>query len=338
MRSFEWMSPVELQDVLATSFDTVAGAMAMNAEADVVKAGGIDLLGLMKEDLIAPRTVIDLRGVPGLDLIKTEHSGGVRIGALATVAAIARHPLITSRYPCLADAAGASGSPQIRNVATVGGNLLQRPRCWYFRSKHHHCLKKGGTHCFALSGENQYHAVFDNRPCAIVHPSTLATPLVALGATLELRCGEGTTRRVALEDFLLLPQSDPHCENDLKPNEILMAIGVPPLPAGAGTAYLKQGGQDAFDWPLAEVAVRLDLGADGICKNAVVILGAAAPVPHRARKAEHALTGRRIDESVAREAGRRSVSGATPLAKNAYKLPLFETLTRRAVLKAVSGR
>jgi xanthine dehydrogenase YagS FAD-binding subunit len=338
MRSFSWMSPAELQNVLATPFATVADAMAANVRGDVVKAGGIDLLGLMKENLFAPRAIIDLRGVAGLDLIEAEDGGGVRIGALATVAAIARHPLVTSRCAILADAAGAAGSPQIRNVATVGGNLLQRPRCWYFRSEHHRCLKKGGDHCFALSGENQYHAVFDNRPCAIVHPSTLAAALVALGATVELKSKEGAARQVPLEEFLLLPQRNPHVENDLKPNEILISISVPPPSAGTCAAYVKQGERDGFDWPLADVAVRLDLTPDGICKNAVVVLGAAAPVPHRAKEAERALTGKRIDESAAREAGRLALSGATPLAKNGYKLPLLETLTRRAVLKAVSGR
>ena len=343
MHTFAWVDLAMLQDVVATPFDTVADAMVTGADApsangDVLKAGGIDLLGLMKEDLIAPRRVIDLRGIAGLDRIEAEDGAGVRIGALATIAAVAGHPLVASHYPILADAAGGSGSPQIRNVATVGGNLLQRPRCWYFRSKHHHCLKKGGTHCFALSGQNQYHAIFDNRPCAIVHPSTLATALVALGAAVELRSTEGATRRVALEDFLLLPHRDPHRENDLKPNEIMIALHVPPLSAGARSAHLKQGEKDAFDWPLADVAVVLNLAPDENCKSAVIILGAAAPVPHRAQAAESALIGRRIDASVAGEAGRAALNGATPLALNTYKLPLFETLVRRAVLKAVAGQ
>lgn len=343
MHSFAWVSLAELQDAVVTSFETVADAMITSVDppvagGNVLKAGGIDLLSLMKEDLIAPQTVIDLRELSGLDRIEATDGEGVRIGALATVAAVAGHPLVTTRYAILADAAGGSGSPQIRNVATVGGNLLQRPRCWYFRSKHHHCLKKGGNHCFALSGENQYHAVFDNRPCAIVHPSTLATVLVALGAMVELSSTDGTMRRVALEDFLLPPQKDPHRENDLKPNEVLGALHLPPLSAGARMAYLKQGEKDAFDWPLADVAVVLDVALDGNCKGAAVILGAAAPVPHRAKAAESALVGRRIDASAAREAGRAALNGATPLAKNAYKLTLFETLVRRAVLKAGAAR
>jgi xanthine dehydrogenase YagS FAD-binding subunit len=342
MRSFEWIGRSGLDEVLAAPFDTVADAMVTAADAPVadrafVKAGGIDLLGLMKEDLVAPERIIDLRRLAGLDRIAAENGKGLRIGALATLAAVAGHPLVASGYPILAAAAHRSGYPQIRNVATIGGNLLQRPHCWYFRSRHHHCLKKGGAHCFALSGENQYHAVFDNRPCAIVHPSTPATALVALGAAAELRSAEGATRQFALEDFFLRPQRDPHRENDLKPNEILIALHLPALSGRTRMAYLKQGEKDAFDWPLAEVAVVLDLAPDGTCTAASVILGAAAPVPHRATAAERALIGRRVDQRAAGEAARAAVSDATPLAKNAYKLALFETLVGRAVLQAVAG-
>ncbi len=236
----------------------------------------------------------------------------------------------------LADAVRGSASPQIRNVGTLGGNLLQRPRCWYFRSHAYHCLRKGGGHCFAISGENQYHAIFGNMPCAIVHPSTVATMLVALGAGVELTDAAGGRRQLALEDFFVAPERDLQRENDLQPNEILSAIRLPKPSPGLRTAYLRQGEKEMFVWPLADVAVALELAPDGACRRAAIVLGAAAPVPHRARAAEAALTGQRIDEATAAAAAHAALDGATPLSKNAYKLPLFETLVRRAILKAVA--
>jgi xanthine dehydrogenase YagS FAD-binding subunit len=244
---------------------------------------------------------------------------------------------VRRRYPAVADALRSSASPQIRNVATLGANLLQRPRCWYFRAAEYRCLRKGGGHCFAISGENRYHAIFDNRPCAIVHPSTVATALVALGAAVELATADGASRSPPLEDFFVPPDRDLRRENDLKQKEILTAVVLPPLSASARMAHLKQGEKDSFDWPLADVAVRVDISADGVCRTASIVLGAAAPAPHRAKSAEAVLTGKRIDENAASEAGRATLDGATPLAKNAYKLPLFETLVRRAILQAAAS-
>jgi xanthine dehydrogenase YagS FAD-binding subunit len=339
MNRFGWSSAGTTLEAAAAASTTVADAMtaardAMGGhETSVVKAGGIDLLDLLKENLLAPTKVISLRDVAGLTVI-AEQAGGLRIGSMATLANAAAHPLVRQRYPALADALQNSASPQIRNVGTLGGNLLQRPRCWYFRAAEYHCLRKGGGHCFAISGENQYHAIFDNQPCAIVHPSTAATVLVALGARLELTNSEGVTRNLLLEDFFVLPDRDLQRENDLKPQEILTAILLPVLPTSLRMAHLKQGEKDSFDWPLADVAVALDLNSDGSCKGAAIILGAAAPVPHRAKVAENILVGRRVDDATAREAAHAALEGATPLTKNAYKLPLFETLVRRAILKA----
>ena len=191
-------------------------------------------------------------------------------------------------YPALADAAGNSASPEIRNAATLGGNLLQRPRCWYFRAAQHRCLRKGGGHCYAIDGENQYHAIFDNRFCAIVHPSTSATALVALGAEVELGDEDGATRRLALEDFFVGPDKDVQRENDLRPREILTAVLLPNA-AGLRTAHLKLSQKLSFDWPLVDVAVALDLGPDGACRRASIVLGGrradAAPGARRRGRA-----------------------------------------------------
>lgn len=338
MKSFEWTSPRDVAEAANSATATVAAAMVSQsgkpaADAAVVKAGGIDLLDLMKEGLLTPRRVVNLREIPGLDRIVPADGGSLRIGSNVTLAQLAADATVRARYRALADAAGASASPQLRQVATVGGNLLQRPRCWYFRSRAHHCARKGGDACFAFAGENQYHAIFDHNGCAIVHPSTSATPLVAFGAKLEIADKAGAKRAVSLEDFFLLPEVDIQRENDLQPGEIVTGILLPPQPDTARSIHIKHGEKESFDWPLADVAVVLDM-ANGACRSASVVLGAAAPVPHRAKAAEAALAGKTIDDAVARAAAHAALRGAAPLSKNAYKLPIFETLVRRAILSA----
>ena len=247
MNRFEWR---EARSILEAA-DAAAGAA-------VPKAGGIDLLDLMKEGLLAPRRIVNLRAIPELGRIAEEQGGSVRIGATVTLAQLAVDPLVQARYRALSEAAANSASPQIRNVATIGGNLLQRPRCWYFRSRDHHCVRKGGPACFAFAGENQYHAIFAHNGCAIVHPSTSATALVALDARVELIAAGGRKRVVALEDFFLLPEQDIERENSLEAGEILAAILLPPH-RGVRSAHLRQGELDSFDWPIADVAVVLDI-------------------------------------------------------------------------------
>jgi xanthine dehydrogenase YagS FAD-binding subunit len=187
-----------------------------------------------------------------------------------------------------------------------------------------------------MTGENQHHAIFDNRFCAIVHPSTSATALIALGAEVELVDEDGATRRLALEDFFIGPDKDVQRENDLRPHEILTVVLLPGA-AGLKTAHLKLAQKQSFDWPLVDVAVALDLGPDGVCRKATIVLGAVAPTPRRARAAEAALAGKPVDAQSAAAAGRAALEGATPLAKNAYKALMLETLVRRAVLQAASG-
>ncbi len=340
MKNFAWSPARSLDEAATAASSLVADAMVAPADTDasIVKAGGVDVVDLMKEGLLAPTRIVALRDVPGLDAIEAGADGSLRIGAMATLSRVAEHADARARFPALVDAVASSASPQIRNVATLGGNLLQRPRCWYLRAADYHCLRKGGGHCFAIHGENRYHAIFDNRLCAIVNPSTAATALVALGASIELVDDEGDKRVVRLEDFFVSPDRDVQRENDLKPHEILAAIKLPALPASARMAHVKIAEKASFDWPLADVAALLDFGADGRCASASIVLGAAAPTPRRAKSAESLLVGQRIDEIVATAAGRAAIDGAAPLSGNAYKLPLFETAVRRAVLKAVAAR
>ena len=322
-----------------TNATTVAEVVAQLGPRVAVKAGGVDLMDLMKENLVAPTRLVNLRSVPGLDRVSDSREHGLRVGPLVTLARLSAEPIVRERYRALADAAGHAATPQIRNVATAGGNLLQRPRCWYFRSEQFHCKRKGGARCFAIDGENAYHAVFDNGTCAIVHPSALAVALVALGARLELT-GPSGAREVPLESFFVTPEQDVTRENTLGANDVVTDIRVPAPAASASSAYTKQGEKESFDWPIAEVAVVLERsgGVSDTCKRASIVLGAAAPTPWRARAAEALLVGRVVDEPSARAAAKAALQGATPLAGNAYKLPVFEAIIRRTILAAASTR
>jgi xanthine dehydrogenase YagS FAD-binding subunit len=291
----------------------------------LVKAGGIDIIDRLKEGIDTPAALVNIRNIAGLDQI-TEDANGVTIGPNVTLAQLDEHELIRGSYTALADAAGHAATPHIRNVATIGGNILQRPRCWYFRNEQFHCLKKGGGHCFAQEGENDYHAIFGNRVCAIVHPSAVSVALTALGAHLELT-GKKGKRDIPIDTFFVRPEEDVHRENRLGADELITAIRVPKPAQGSRSAYMKLGEKESFDWPLAEVAVVL--GA-----KPAVVLGAAAPVPWRALSAERVLANNQITEDVARAAAKAALQGATPMSNNFYKLPIFEAVVRRTILAA----
>lgn len=321
---FEWVEAANLQQALDAMNDT-----------SLVKAGGIDLMDRLKEGLDTPTRLINIRNLSGLDFIREEQDG-LHLGPLVTLTHLDQHPAIRSKYTVLADAAGDAATPHIRNVATLGGNLAQRPRCWYFRSDQFHCLKKGGARCFAQQGENEFHAIFDNQPCAIVHPSATGTALVALGARLRLTSAKGT-RELPIEKFFILPAEDVHRENVLQPGELISEIVVPAPSPDTHSAYTKLGEKQSFDWPIAEVAVVLDAPGETV-KNASVVLGAAAPAPHRAKAAEAVLAGKAVTEQVAREAALAALQQATPLHSNHYKIPVFEAVIRRTILAAAGKR
>ncbi len=325
--AFEWLDPKSLDEALA-ALDPDSSGKAM------LKAGGVDVIDRLKEGLDAPSRLVNLRTVPGLDRIERLPDGGLAVGALATLAQLDSNREVRSLYPALADAAGHAATPNVRQAATVGGNLLQRPRCWYFRSADFHCLKKGGGHCFAQEGENDYHAVFGNRVCAIVHPSAIGTALAAIGARLEIAAAK-RQRTISIEQLFVRPDEDIRREHSIAEGEILVRILLPPLGPGTRTAYLKIGEKESFDWPIAETAVRLDLEGGNV-KEARIVLGAAAPVPWRAKNAEAALVGKPLNEETARKAAALAIEGAKPLAHNAYKLPILETAVRRALLAAVA--
>ncbi|MFB3789327.1 MAG: xanthine dehydrogenase family protein subunit M [bacterium] len=320
MKTFEYVQAKTAQE--AVSF------LGDEYNESKVLAGGLDLIGELKDHLIEPERLVSLGGIADLDYIRTE--GGVaKIGATTTLAGIAGHPDLLKAHAALAEAAAVVGSPQIRNVGTLGGNLCQRPRCWYYRGEFYPCLKKGGAICYSLSGRNYYNAILGGGPSYIVHPSDCAPALIALNAMVRLTGPDGP-REMPLDDFFVLPTEILTRENKLKPNEIVTEIEIPAH--SLKSTYVKFRQRDGFDWALSAAAVALEMEG-GTCKKANIILGGVAPRPWRAKKAEAVLAGKAITEALAAEAAEASVDGAVALSDNGYKIPLTKTLVKEAILK-----
>jgi xanthine dehydrogenase YagS FAD-binding subunit len=325
MQSFEWVNPTSVEQAAE-----LLGATGSSGPV-LAKAGGIDLLDLLKEGIVKPSRLVNLRAIRGLDGVRYEEKSGLELGALVTLARIASDRDIVRRYPALAQAAGHAATPQVRNAATIGGNLLQRPRCWYFRSEYFH---QPGARGNAREGENQYHAIFDNARTAMVHASTPATALVAYGASVELTGAGGKTRTVTVGDLLLPPDMKRERDAAIESGEVLTRVTVPALATGTRSAYHKQTERESYDWPICDVAVMLQMDRQTV-RSASVVLGWVAPTPRHARESEKLLQGKRLDESLARQAARAAVAGATPLSRNRYKVPVLEAVVRRTILAAV---
>ncbi len=322
MKSFDWVQPTTVADaILALQHP---GAMALG--------GGVDLLDRMKERLEAPSRLVSLRKLPDLGAITVE-DGAAKIGASVTLAQLAADATLRASHPIIGDAAGHAATPQLRAMATLGGNLAQRPRCWYFRSEQFACRKKGGTTCFAQAGDNEMHAIYGNQTCAAPHPSTIATALLALGARVTIAGRDGKAREIELARLFVAPETDVAREVDLQPGELITGLTVPAAPANLRTAYTKQVAKQSFDWPIVDVAVALAIDG-GTCRKATIILGAVAPIPLRAAAAERLLEGKAITEASARAAATAMAATATPLAHNRFKVPILETVITRTILAA----
>ncbi|MCA9520680.1 MAG: FAD binding domain-containing protein [Myxococcales bacterium] len=309
---------------------TVEAAMkALSAKGSVLRAGGVDLIDQQKEYLIAPTQLVDLRKVPGLAQVTAKPGHKLALGPMATLSAIASDAELRRLYPAIAEAAEAVATPQIRRLATLGGNLCQRPRCWYFRSEEFHCLKKGGDKCFAQEGENVWHALFENFPCAMVHPSTMALPLIAHDATIELVSASGK-RSVSVESFFVKPEDKLSQETQLKPGEIITALHAPAHAGKSASLYVRLKHKQSFDWPLIELALwgRAD---GGKLADVRVALGAVAPIPLRAKALESALKGLALDPAALKAKVPVVRKGARALAHNGYKIGLLETTIARAL-------
>lgn len=295
-------------------------------------AGGTDLAGSMHIDRRRPVKVVDISEIEELRGFSRTFDGGLRIGALATLAEIASNEAVHSDYPAVARAALAAGRPELRVRATLGGNLCQRPRCWYLRTDTI-CVRKGGDLCFALDGENRYHGILGATHCHMVHPSDMAPALVAFDARVRL-VGPDGMRVVPIEEFFLPPGLDPRRENVLGQADVLTDVLLPPAPAGWASTY-RRTTEQRTDYALASVASTM-LIMDGRVAQVAVILGAAAPVPWRLREAESSLIGRIPTRDLIREAAEAALADAVPLADNRYKVGLFRDLLVDA-LEDVAG-
>ena len=324
MRAFEYVKP-------ATVADAVRELGRSWADAKIL-AGGIDLLGELKEGIIAPQRIVNIKGISGLRYIRFSEKEGLRLGALVTLEEIETHQVILQRYTALAEAAHSVGTPQIRNVGTIGGNLCQRPRCWYYRDEHTKCLKKGGPMCFAYNGENKYHAILGGGPCYIVHPSDCAPALIAFRASVTVVSPRGQ-RTVPLEEFFVLPSRRLDHETILEPDEIVTEIQVPAPAPNTRSTYLKFKERDSHDFAIVGAAVVMRLKGK-VCEDVRIVLSGVAPIPWRSPEAEAVLKGKAITPELAEQAGKAAVAKAQPLSQNAYKVPLTQAIVKRAVLRA----
>ena len=325
MQNFEYANPKTLKEATALMGSSWSDA--------AVLAGGTDLVNLMKDYIEAPKRVVSIRGIKELGGI-SKSGQGVRIGATATLDDIMNNALIRSEFPALVAAARGVASPQIRNMGTVGGDLLQRPRCWYYRNGFGLLGQQNGK-SLVTDGENQYHAIFSSGPAYFVSASSLGPALVALGATVKLVSASGN-RDVPVAEFFVTPNSGTERETVLKPNEILTEINVPAA-RGAKNATYEIRERDAVDWPLATASVSLRMKGNAI-ESGMIVLGHVAPVPHVAADAAKMLAGKTISEATAEEIGKAAVAGAKPLANNAYKVKLASVAVKRALLSATGAK
>lgn len=319
-----------------TSASDLEAAVALLAATDGTRplAGGTDLLPLIKGNIERPARLLDLKRAAGLHDRISITDRETTIGALATLAEIETHRGLLEAYPALVQAAGLAASPQLRNMATIGGNLLQRPRCWYFRGEHFHCWLKGGQECFAREGENQQHALFASGPCVAASPSDPASALLAYGAAVAVR-GPGGTRTVPLADLFAEPEEARRTETTLECDEIITEIRLPAPAPGTRSRYLKAMDRKVWAFALVGAAVVLTVDEARITSPRVVLTG-VAPIPYRAHAAERILDGQSPSSALFTEAARGALAGAQPLARNRYKLPLAEALIARALSEAVT--
>lgn len=323
MPNFRYVAPTSVDEVIRHL--STPGAQ--------VHAGGTDLLGCLRDGVFGADLVVSLARVQGLRGIEQRPDGGLTLGALTPITQVASSPLVNERYPGLARAAAEVASPQLRNQGTLGGNLCQKPRCWYYRGDFH-CLRKGGEQCLAVDGENAYHCIFGGDLCYIVHPSDTAPALAALEAEVKI-AGPGGVRRVPVADFHVPPGVDPQRETVLEPGELLTQVLLPPPAPGLRSSYRKVRARRSWDFALAGAALALVFDGE-VVSRARVYLSGAAPVPWRSRPVEEAITGTRLEDEVIARAREAVVEGAEPLEQNGYKLPLFQAVIAQE-LEAIRG-
>lgn len=324
MKNFKLAEPQTIEQALAL--------ISKAGEKMFLMSGGTDLLTEIKEGVLEPDIVIDLKTIQGLSFIKKEKDG-VHIGALATVADLASDPLIRQEYAGLHEAALSVATPQLRNVGTVGGNLCQRPRCWYYRDSQVACRKKGGSQCFASRGRNKYHAIFGGGMCYIVYPSDLAPAFISLEAQVTVSSPRGE-KTMPLANFYVLPSKNVRRENVLGPDEILREVKIPLAKKEDKSTYVKLKERGTWDFALVSAAVKGTVSGKGF-SDLKIVLGGVAPIPWRLEKVEDALRKKKVSEALIKDASRAALEEAKPLEENGYKKALVEAAISRAVMSLI---
>jgi xanthine dehydrogenase YagS FAD-binding subunit len=323
-----WGTSKHFEHFNARTIDEAVSILSNNEEARII-AGGVDLMTLMKNSVIMPQLVVNIKTIPKLAYI-AETAYGLRLGPLTTITSIETSPVIRNRYGLLTESAHSVAAPTVRNMATIAGNLCQEVRCWYYRRSpitgtSFFCYRKGGERCYAASGENKYHAIIGNKKCRAVCPSDMATALLALDARLKI-VGPAGERIISLEEFYS------PLGNTLRLGEMITEIHVPAPKPSTSQQYLKFRERKAVDFAITSVAAMVT-SEDAVVTNARIVLGGVTSVPFRALKAEEMLRGEVITESLAEKAGMLALSEARPLSKNTYKIPISKALVARAILK-----
>jgi xanthine dehydrogenase YagS FAD-binding subunit len=318
MHSFEYINATSL---------SMAIKLLRKPEIEAL-AGGTDLLGELKRRIRYPRTLLNLKTISGLDEI--HYDQGLHLGSLVTIAKIERHPIILKKYPILSQSASLTATPQLRNMGTIAGNLCQHPRCWYYRNKLFHCWLKGGEKCFAVRGENKYHAILGGEICHAVHPSDLAPALIALKASVEI-VKPGGKKEISLEELYVKPSEGHRQMTILRPGELIKGIRIPAPSSTSRNIYLKSMERQAWSFALVSVATHLNFKG-GRITEANLILGGVGPMPWRAREAEAILKGEKVSKELALNAGEAAVKGARPLQGNTYKVSLAKALIKQSLV------
>jgi xanthine dehydrogenase YagS FAD-binding subunit len=309
--------------------DELAALLAETQEPVALMAGGTDLIDELKSGVATAGLVVDLQTVAGLAGIVPEKDG-LRIGAMTKVVELAEDATVAKDYPSLKQAAMSLATPQLRNVGTVGGNLCQRPRCWYYRDSQVVCRKKGGINCFAFQGRNKYHAIFGGSGCFIVYPSDLAPALISLGTRVTIGSAKGD-KVVPLEHFYAPPEIDVMRENVLEKGQFLKSAWVPAPKAGQKAAYVKLKERGTWDFALVSAAVT-GVVKEGAFAEISVVMGGIAPIPWRLKKAENVLRGMQATEALVRQAADEALKDASPLRENGFKADLIYAALKEAVL------
>lgn len=325
MRPFEHINALDLRTAIALLSEASTEAIA----------GGTDLLGELKARLRSPKRLVNLKTLSKLGEISYSPRAGLKIGALVTLSEIEQHSVIREKFPILAQAASSAATLQLRNMGTVGGNLCQKPRCWYYRNRLFPCWLKGGEKCFAEDGENKYHAILGADRCHAVHPSDLAPALIALDASVRV-VGPDLDGEISLEELYTKPTASRRQMTILGPGELIAEVHVPTPKEGARGVYLKAMERGSWSFALVSVAAQLCCEGEHIA-DARLVLGGVAAIPWRAKDSERILLGQKFSEELAERAAAAAVAGAQPLRENEYKVPLAQGLVKRALELLVPG-